>query len=96
MSRPQPEAGRRGPGTGSPDGLPAAIAAERRDLADVLAGLSPEAWEQPSLCTGWRVREVVAHMTIPFRYSTARFALEMARPRPPCLRAARKISRACL
>jgi uncharacterized protein (TIGR03083 family) len=35
---------------------------ERADLAELLATLSPEQWETPSLCTGWRVRDVVAHM----------------------------------
>jgi uncharacterized protein (TIGR03083 family) len=59
--------------------LPALIAAERRALADVLAGLPAEAWDRPTLCAGWRVREVVAHITMPFRYSTARFAMEMIR-----------------
>lgn len=59
--------------------LPELIAAERRELADVLAGLPPEAWDRPTLCAGWRVREVVAHITMPFRYSTARFALELIR-----------------
>jgi uncharacterized protein (TIGR03083 family) len=66
---------------GSAPGLAALIAAERRELADLLAGLPPEAWEQPSLCAGWRVREVVAHITMPFRYSTPRFAFELARSR---------------
>ncbi len=56
-----------------------AIAAERRELAEVLAGLPPRAWDTPSLCAGWRVLEVVAHMTMPFRYSVARFGLEMAK-----------------
>jgi uncharacterized protein (TIGR03083 family) len=50
-----------------------AIAAERRELAEVLAGLSEEQWDAPSLCDGWRVREVVAHMTAPFRDPDARF-----------------------
>lgn len=36
--------------------------AERRDLADLLETLEPEQWEQPSLCRGWTVRDVVAHM----------------------------------
>jgi uncharacterized protein (TIGR03083 family) len=49
------------------------IAAERGELADVLAGLSEEEWDAPSLCAGWRVREVVAHMTAPFRHPDARF-----------------------
>ena len=35
---------------------------ERDDLADLLAGLTPEQWEHPSLCAGWSVREVAAHV----------------------------------
>jgi uncharacterized protein (TIGR03083 family) len=35
---------------------------ERRDFVDLLDGLSPEQWEQPSLCELWRVRDVVAHV----------------------------------
>jgi uncharacterized protein (TIGR03083 family) len=35
---------------------------ERRDFVDFLDGLSPEQWEQPSLCELWRVRDVVAHV----------------------------------
>jgi uncharacterized protein (TIGR03083 family) len=35
---------------------------ERTELADFLAGLTPEQWDAPSLCTGWRVRDVVAHV----------------------------------
>jgi uncharacterized protein (TIGR03083 family) len=58
-----------------------AIAAERRDLAVILAGLPPESWDAPTLCRGWRVREVVAHITMPFRYRPLRFAFEMARSR---------------
>lgn len=36
--------------------------AERRDLAGFLETLTPEQWDQPSLCRGWTVRDVVAHM----------------------------------
>ena len=36
--------------------------AERADLADFLATLTREQWESPSLCEGWRVRDVVAHV----------------------------------
>jgi uncharacterized protein (TIGR03083 family) len=57
------------------------ITAERRDIAQVLGSLPAGSWETPSLCAGWRVREVVAHMTMPFRYSTPRFAAEIARDR---------------
>jgi uncharacterized protein (TIGR03083 family) len=35
---------------------------ERADLADFLATLTPAQWDAPSLCAGWRVRDVVAHM----------------------------------
>ncbi|MFC4015716.1 maleylpyruvate isomerase family mycothiol-dependent enzyme [Nonomuraea purpurea] len=35
---------------------------ERSDLAAFLATLSPQQWEAPTLCDGWRVRDVVAHM----------------------------------
>ncbi len=35
---------------------------ERADLADLLAGLTPEQWNAPTLCTRWRVRDVAAHI----------------------------------
>ncbi|MEO3785999.1 maleylpyruvate isomerase family mycothiol-dependent enzyme [Actinocorallia sp. B10E7] len=57
------------------------IAAEREELAELLEGLPAEAWDEPSLCAGWRVREVVAHMTMPFHFSTGRFLKEMVRAR---------------
>jgi uncharacterized protein (TIGR03083 family) len=57
------------------------IAAERRELASLLAALPDADWDAPSLCAGWRVREVVAHMTMPFRYSTLQFATALARAR---------------
>jgi uncharacterized protein (TIGR03083 family) len=36
---------------------------ERAALADDLSGLTPEQWDTLSLCGGWSVRDVVAHMT---------------------------------
>jgi uncharacterized protein (TIGR03083 family) len=38
------------------------VHAERRALADDLAGLTPEQWATPSLCVGWTVHDVLAHM----------------------------------
>ena len=35
---------------------------ERAELAAFLATLSPEDWRAPSLCQGWRVHDVVAHL----------------------------------
>lgn len=39
------------------------IDAQRRSLADLLDDLSDAQWRQPSLCTGWTVRDVAAHLT---------------------------------
>lgn len=36
--------------------------AERSEIADFLTTLGPEEWDAPTLCSGWRVRDVVAHM----------------------------------
>jgi uncharacterized protein (TIGR03083 family) len=55
------------------------IAAQRAELAKVLAGLPASRWDEPTLCAGWRVREVVAHITMPFRYGRGRFGLELAK-----------------
>jgi uncharacterized protein (TIGR03083 family) len=41
-----------------------AIDSDRLSLADLLDGLTAEQWEVPSLCAGWRVREVAAHLTL--------------------------------
>jgi uncharacterized protein (TIGR03083 family) len=38
------------------------IATQRRALADLLADLSTPDWDVPSLCAGWRVRDVAAHV----------------------------------
>src|SRR3954454_9664735 len=56
-----------------------AIATERRELAAMLDGLLDEQWEAPTLCEGWRVREVVAHMSMGFRYSFPRVAAELVK-----------------
>lgn len=42
--------------------LMALARAEREDLRDLLVGLGPEQWRAPSLCAGWSVKDVVAHM----------------------------------
>jgi uncharacterized protein (TIGR03083 family) len=35
---------------------------ERAELADFLETLRPDQWDAPSLCAGWRVRDVAAHL----------------------------------
>jgi uncharacterized protein (TIGR03083 family) len=40
------------------------IAAERLAIADMLDELSPQQWETQSLCAGWSVRHVAAHLSV--------------------------------
>lgn len=56
---------------------------ENADFALYLRGLAAEDWEQPSLCEGWRVRDVVGHIlygnelklwTLPFRLARYGFS----------------------
>ena len=41
------------------------IAAERCQVADLFDTLSDEQWSTPSLCSGWTVRHVAAHLVMP-------------------------------
>jgi uncharacterized protein (TIGR03083 family) len=62
-----------GAATADPD-----VEGELLHLADLLDGSPPEVWDAASLCEGWRTREVVAHMTMPARYSADTFMAELA------------------
>lgn len=62
---------------GTDTDLAAAIADEYVALADLLEAADPVVWDAPSLCEGWRTREVVAHMTMPARYSGPEFMAEL-------------------
>jgi uncharacterized protein (TIGR03083 family) len=44
-----------------------AVHRERLGVADLLEDLSPDEWRHPSLCAGWTVREVAAHLTMQTR-----------------------------
>lgn len=55
------------------------IAEERRALADLLDTLTPEQWATPSLCAGWTVREVAAHLVVPFEVSVPSLMLRLVR-----------------
>jgi uncharacterized protein (TIGR03083 family) len=37
---------------------------QRSELADLMETFTAEEWETPSLCEGWRVRDVGAHLTL--------------------------------
>ncbi len=51
------------------DRLWATIHHERGRLLDLLRSLDPADWDRPSLCTGWRVRDVAAHAITSSDYS---------------------------
>jgi hypothetical protein len=59
------------------DELQPLVAATYVALADLLDALPAEQWDATSLCEGWRVREVVAHLTMPARYSEDAFMAEL-------------------
>ncbi|MEV0334849.1 maleylpyruvate isomerase family mycothiol-dependent enzyme [Nocardia sp. NPDC050717] len=58
-----------------------AVAEERTTLADLLADLPESAWDTASLCDGWRVRDVVAHLVIATRVTLGSLLLELLRAR---------------
>ena len=55
------------------------VAAERGALADDLADLTPAQWDGPSLCAGWTVRDVVAHLTAAASTGPGAFVTQFAR-----------------
>jgi uncharacterized protein (TIGR03083 family) len=54
---------------------------ERAGLADLLAALTPRQWACPSLCAGWTVREVAAHLSLGPRMGYRAVLVEAARAR---------------
>lgn len=60
------------------------MADQRLALADALAQLDEEAWDRPSLCAGWQVRDVVGHLVHLAEGTRASVMLDVARQlRPP-------------
>lgn len=49
------------------------IRSERAALVEALAALPPPAWDQPSLCPGWTVRDVVGHIIATASMTPPRF-----------------------
>ena len=54
------------------------VHAERRALAADLEGLAPDRWETSSLCAGWSVHDVLAHMVATAKETPARFFTGLA------------------
>ena len=59
----------------------AAVSAERRRVADLVADLTDEQWTTPSLCAAWTVRDVVAHLTVTTRLTVPRLLWAAVRAR---------------
>jgi uncharacterized protein (TIGR03083 family) len=59
------------------DDIQSLVAAHYTALADLLEQLPPDRWDTPSMCTGWRVREVIAHVTMPANYDEPAFMAEL-------------------
>ena len=58
------------------------VVEQRLAIAELLAGLSEGDWEQPSLCSGWSVRDVAAHVTlIPIPPSPSSLLVDFAKAR---------------
>ncbi|MEU0532621.1 maleylpyruvate isomerase family mycothiol-dependent enzyme [Amycolatopsis tolypomycina] len=53
----------------------------RLRLADFLEGLSEQDWERPSLCDGWRIRDVAAHLAGNAQFGTKDWLREAVRAR---------------
>lgn len=76
------------------DHLFARAAANRRQAADLLAGLSPEQWQTPTLCAGWTVRVLAGHLLMPLEVNVRRVALRLVRERGSFDRVTDSFSRA--
>jgi uncharacterized protein (TIGR03083 family) len=57
--------------------LQAAVASAFLALARQLEEIPEESWDTQSLCEGWRVREVVAHLTMAVRCTPEEFQKEL-------------------
>ncbi|HVT77655.1 MAG TPA: maleylpyruvate isomerase family mycothiol-dependent enzyme [Acidimicrobiales bacterium] len=52
---------------------------DNAQFSDLLHELTPEDWEQPSLCEGWRVRDVVGHILYGNEMNLATLPVRLAR-----------------
>lgn len=69
------------------------VAAERRRLADALEQLDAADWERPSLCEGWSVHVVAAHLNTPWDVPLPTMMLTMVRSGFSLPRAMDRVSR---
>ncbi|WP_051022279.1 maleylpyruvate isomerase family mycothiol-dependent enzyme [Nocardia pneumoniae] len=70
-----------GSATMTTDEMWRAVATERASLVELLETLSENDWNHASLCEGWRVRDVVAHIVLSARPSIAWILVNVIRAR---------------
>lgn len=73
--------------------LPALVADNRRRAVALFEGLDAAQWAAPSLCAGWTVRDVAAHLVVPFEVSVPALLLEVVKARGSFERAMDRVSR---
>jgi uncharacterized protein (TIGR03083 family) len=61
------------------DDIWSVIATERGALADDLAGIDAAAWDTPSLCEKWTVRDVTAHIIATAEMTPPKFVAKLVR-----------------
>ena len=54
------------------------LPAHRRRLVELLESLSDDEFATDTLCAGWQVPHVLAHITMPFRYTPDSYGSELA------------------
>ena len=50
-------------------------------ISELLAGLTDSQWDHPSLCEGWRVRDVISHMCVGYTTPMGTMVAKLARYR---------------
>ncbi|MFI6219559.1 maleylpyruvate isomerase family mycothiol-dependent enzyme [Nocardia salmonicida] len=58
-----------------------AVAEERATLVELLRELPESAWDTETLCAGWRVRDVVAHLVLATRVTIVALVVNLIRAR---------------
>lgn len=59
----------------------AMTADQRRATLALLESLRPDDWRKPSLCAGWSIHHLVAHLTLPYTSRQRRVVKELVKAR---------------
>ncbi|WP_067570243.1 maleylpyruvate isomerase family mycothiol-dependent enzyme [Nocardia acidivorans] len=75
--------------TTTPDDIWRAVSAERSTLVELLESLSVPDWDRASLCSEWRIRDVVAHVVLSSNPTLGALLINLIRARGSITRFAR-------